>query len=139
MVRAGEKAHLSEICRDCGVVTIGWFHTPPRDMSDWTPGDLERYMNTDYPIGGKHLHRDGTWTIVSQAKLTRDINQIGDFLFSMNAGRLVTVASPAWTRCSSERSLALISSRASFSEDSLRIPTYTSSRSFGSARSNAAP
>lgn len=94
MVRAGEKAHLFEICRDCNVVTIGWFHTPPRDMSGWKPEDLERYMNTDYPIGGQRLHRDGTSSTWNRAKFTRDINQVGDFLFSMDAGRLVTVASP---------------------------------------------
>jgi predicted Mrr-cat superfamily restriction endonuclease len=94
MVRAGEKAHLCEICRDCGVVTIGWFHTPPRDMSTWKPDDLERYMEIDYPVGQGHLHRDGTSSVWTRAKFTRDINQIGDFLYSMDPGRLVTVASP---------------------------------------------
>lgn len=94
MVRAGEKAHLYEICRDCGVVTIGWFHTPPRDMSGWAPEDLERYMAVDYPVGGEHVHRDGTTSIWNKMKFTKDINQIGDFLFSMDPGRLVTVSSP---------------------------------------------
>lgn len=97
MVRAGEKAHLYEICRDCGVVTIGWFHTPPRDMSSWSPSDLEHYMAIDYPIGEPHMHRDGTSSLWSKAKVTKDINQIGDFLFSMDPGRLVTVAAPSLT------------------------------------------
>lgn len=94
MVRAGEKAHLHGICRDCGVVTIGWFHTPPRDMTEWGPEDLERYMALDYPVGDLHIHRDMTSSVWSKAKVTKDINQIGDFLFNMNPGRLVTVAAP---------------------------------------------
>lgn len=91
MVRAGEKAHLFELCRDQGLVTIGWFE---RDMSGWSPADLERWFGGDYPVGGSYFHRDvspATWT---RAKVTRDTNQVGDFLFSLPVGRVVTMASP---------------------------------------------
>lgn len=95
MVRAGEKAHLYPACIEQGFVTIGWFHTPPRDMSRWQPDDILHHMSLDYPIGGPHRHRDGTTSVWTAAKVTRDSRQISAFLFDMNPGQLVTVASPS--------------------------------------------
>lgn len=94
MVRAGEKACLFEHCRDGGFVTIGWFHTPARDMSAWEPDDVLRYKEIDAPIGRPHAHRDGTNTIWTKGKITRDVNQISIFLFDMDVGCKVTVSSP---------------------------------------------
>jgi len=94
MVRAGEKAHLFDACREGNFVTIGWFHTPPRDMSNWEPDDVRRWMATDYPIGKPHLHRDGTSTLWTKGKTTRDENQIKHFLFAMDEGSFATVAAP---------------------------------------------
>jgi len=94
MVRAGEKAHLYNACREGSFVTIGWFHTPPRDMTRWEPDDVLSWMAVDYPIGKPHLHRDGTSTPWTKAKTTRDANQIKRFLFLMDEGSLATVAAP---------------------------------------------
>lgn len=94
MVRAGEQAHLFGDCRQGGFVTIGWFHTPPRDMREWEPEDVDRCMAIDYPVGGAHLHRDGSSSVWTKGKVTRDANQIKYFLFSMDEGSLATVAAP---------------------------------------------
>lgn len=115
MVRAGEKAHLFDACIENGFVTIGWFHTFQRDMSAWKPDDVLRYMAIDYPIGGEHEHRDGTISVWSPRQVTRDGNQISLFLFDMDVGQLVTIASPG----TKELAIGVVTKRYEFREASI--------------------
>ena len=122
MVRAGEKAHLYDACIDKGFVTIGWFHTLHRNMSAWKPEDVLRYMAIDYPIGGDHEHRDGTTSVWTPRKVTRDANQISLFLFEMDVGQLVTVASTG----TKELAIGVVTKRYEFREASAlgRVQQY---------------
>lgn len=85
MVRAGEKAHLYEWCRDNDHIVIGWFWNPPHDLGDWKLGKLEAEFRAQYPVPGFYK---------SKTSQTSHLNHVADFMFNLSAGRKVMIASP---------------------------------------------
>lgn len=85
MVRAGEKAHLYEWCRENSHIVIGWFWNPPQDLGEWSLGKLEARFRAGYPVPTFYK------TKTSQ---TSHLNHVADFLFSLPVGRKVMIASP---------------------------------------------